>query len=254
MQWIRHLEKYAKTVSLKKTSSYKEIEKYHELLHKNHVESKLKNEYDIQATLIFLRGLLNKEYLFHIYIYNINENKELWELMSYQQRQILLHGQLESDLDKLPHFLYEQELILFPFFNESINHIFTNDYQSLLFKNTNQGIEQKIHQFDDPVKRYGIYTLINGFCDFILVWQQENDYYLYLEQWHALYVFNQEIKSFTDKIIILDKYALVEPTSKQLKEIAVLYYNDKEIELLQYLFDHQFISKKVFHKISRRIT
>lgn len=252
MQLVKGLNKYGMHPVIKKLASYRFIEENSALLKKNHIQPVYKNEYQLQATLVYLRSMLNKEAMFGIYLLNVNENGELWNAMSYQQRQILLHGELMTDLAHLPHFKIEDQLILLPCFDRELNHRFCEDYQFLLLKQNKEIVEEQLKNLKDPIELYGIEVLKNDFCDFIWIKSFENEHYLYLEDFKSIYVFNESDKTFTDQCIIVDKYSQKIPEMVELKEVVTLYHHQKEDVLLEYLQDHQFISKKVYTKLKKK--
>ncbi|MFQ7302827.1 MAG: hypothetical protein ACLROI_12595, partial [Beduini sp.] len=56
----------------------------------------------------------------------------------------------------------------------------------------------------------------------------------------------------TDQCILVDKYSKKIPEMIELREIVTLYQHQKEDVLLEYLQDHQFISKKVYTKLKKK--
>lgn len=246
---IRGLEKYQRPVTIKKTKSYLEILKYQDFLKKCHIHLKLKNEYDIQATLVYLRGLLNLEKLSQIYYFNTNDNRELWSLMSYSQRQLLLHKDLEEMLADLAHFYQGDTLILMPFYTKICNQTLTLDYQSLIYKTMDISVLEEYH---DPIELYGKDALIHGFCNFKWVASYSSLVYLYLEDWHAFYVFDEEKKAFVDRFVVQDKYTKKMKEDIDLEKIAYFYHENREKELIDYLYEYQWISSKVYKKICKK--
>lgn len=252
MQLVKGLNKYGMHPVIKKLASYRFIEENNALLKKHHIQSMTKNEYELQATLVYLHSLLNKEALFRIYLLNVNENGELWEAMSYQQRQILLRGELMTELKNLPHFEIEGQLILLPCLDLAMNHRFSEDYQFLLLKQNKEKVDEQLKNLKDPMMLYGIEVLRNGFCDFVWIKSFDDLHYLYLKDFKSIYVFDQVQKVFIDQCIIVDKYTKKEPEMVELKEIVTLYHHSKEKILLEYLSDHALISKKVYEKLKKK--
>ena len=64
MQLVKGLNKYGMHPVIKKLASYRFIEENNALLKKNHILPVYKNEYQLQATLVYLRSMLNKEAMF----------------------------------------------------------------------------------------------------------------------------------------------------------------------------------------------
>lgn len=246
------LKKYAKTISIKKTKGFHEIEQHKDYLKKNHIDYKIKDELDLQAVLLYYRGLLNRDYLYEDYFYSTNENRELWSLMSYQQRQVLLEGQLKQRLDQIPYYQKEDQLILMPFYDEMVNDLYIHDFQRVLLEK-NHPSSSLTFAFQDPLSLYGYEILFQGFCDFIKIKELDENCYLYLEEFKTIYIYNNQNHSFVEKICICDKYSDVSFTLENLVQIVTYYHEKKELELLDYLFEINSIQAKTYKKIKKKL-
>ncbi len=228
MLLVKGLNKYGMRPNIKKINSYAFIKQHQPLLKKYYIQSSFKDEYQLQATLVYLHSILNNEVLSRIYLNITNENDELWNSMSYKQRQVLLRGELMSVLEELPHFKLDNQLILLPCFNKELNYRFCDDYQFVLLKQNQAFVEEQLKHLENPINIYGIEVLRNGFCDFKWIKSFENIHYLYLEDFKSIYVFDQDSKMFINQCSVVDKYSKKILEMVELKEIVTLYHNQKD--------------------------
>lgn len=246
------LVKYQKQVAIKKTKTYQMLEKQKEWFDKYRIKVKIKDEYQLQDFLIGFYSFKNLEVLFQIYMYNRNENIDLWEAMNYQQRQILLSGQLHTKLEELLHFYIEDQLVLFPCFNIELNNRFILDYQSTLLKKNRESIEEALSHLLCATTLYGDDVLKCGFSDFIYIKTFEEISYFYLPEYRCLYLFDKINRVFVEKWPVMDKYSDRVLDKTVLSEICTLIHHQKEEVLLDYLLDHQCLNKKVYTKIKKK--
>lgn len=246
------LNKYGKKVKIKSLPKYNKLSQNKHLFKKNNIHFQIKNEYELEMMSIYYNALMNKEILLQIHQKLLNEYLGLWESMDYQQRQVLIYGELELILKDLPHFYIHDDLILFPFFSIEINHKYVYDYESLLLKKNLNLFKDFFLEIKCPTTLYGDLCYTGGFSDFILIKVHDDISYFYLEDFKAIYGFNRQNNEFEFKVIIVSKNQKVCLNFDQLNQIVDFIIDHDEQGLINYLVKQHCISSKVFTKLQKK--
>lgn len=251
MDVYRGLNKYGFNPNIKQLEKYNLITRHLKTLNTAGINIKIKDEYDLQYALVYYHSLLNKERLAQIYQHLLNDCHGLWEYMDYHQRQVLISGELELILNEIPHFYFQENLILMPFFDFEINQRYIQDYQSLFLKQNKYLLEDFRSEICSPMETYGEICLLYGFSDFQMIARIKELSYFYLEDYKAIYIFNHHTNIFALKIIIVSKDIKKENAPMiELEHIVNLMASNDASGLVDFLFEHLYISKKVYQQLT----
>ena len=138
MKILKLLEKNRYEIKLNKTGLYRFVEEGSKELVEYGFSYKVKYPQDLFAYEVILNGIRNKQVIDECYNQFVAVNYDIFEYVTYKERQRMINQDEEKVIANLPHFKDNQskEEIYIPFLEPFINKYYTTDYQLVTLKKT----------------------------------------------------------------------------------------------------------------------
>ena len=164
------------------------------------MESKLQSyglKKEIQDDLVYVqqqilyRGICNKEVLEEMFLDAYVNMYDYWYDLDYQQRKHQVNVDLQPYKDAMITFKHGEQTIYLPMFDERMNRIYENEMVLFALKQY-QKLKHEFHDYIVSSNYYGKEVYASDFCDVQLLVENEHDWVLYDEQYHVLYLLQQD--------------------------------------------------------------
>ena len=223
----------------------KHIRKKYELINKQYdLGYDTKNEFDLIKLSIFETSLRQKKKIESIYESVRSSLFDMWEHLSFYERNDLIRLELDKVINNLNSFEFEATDIYIPFFDPLLNKLYIQEIAILELPQ----FLKLYHDFNErliPIEYYGLNIYKNGFSMMQEIGYNENEVVLYYPNDNIFYKIN---KDGMRRFPILKKAELSE---NDLTTLAELLLNDKS-KFIDYLIDKEFVKKRFIKKIIRK--
>lgn len=254
MELIEALNKYCYSISLSKTTLYKELEEQKVLLSEEGFSFSIKTIQDLIDVAIIVRAIINKQQIDQCYNQFISDNYDAIEYINYDQRRTMFNHDLSSTITALPYFKDTNtgKDIYIPYLESFINQRYVEDYQVLRLKKHEEYVCQYPRTYENLRTLYGILPYISSLSPLAMIGKNEKETYLYFEQTRCFYIMD-ESGNILKEIAILDKNNDFKPTEVQLEELMKVFIQEEESAIITYMHEHGFIQDKTYKKISKKL-
>lgn len=209
------------------------------------------NELDYFETSIAYQGLLNKQAFENVFQQQWNQLSDLWNHLSYQEKNKLIQIELTTIKNELPYFIVESgKVIWIPFFNELLNTLYHSDLAIFeleqyfkLFKNFSSTME--VRSF------YGFHPYTSRFIDVTPLDVIEDTLYFYDQDFKS--IFKLDSQHHLTRLPLNKEACSIHPLKKDLLDLAKAFHSNDWVLLAQMCLNSELIDSKVKVKIGKRL-
>jgi len=206
MGFIERMNAGMKKYSFNKTGIVNHIKKHEQFLLLNDQPLRLKNEYDYFGLEVVLNGLINRKIIddsFQMFTY---DNKDMTQVMNYNEIKTYYNGLISEVLKELPHFTDDEsgEEIYIPCYEAFINKYFTKDYQLMQLKQHREYIKNFKITPHTPIELYGYKVFKSDFSSLIPVFEDDRHIDFFVEDMQKVYSFLKEDFTYINSFILSD--------------------------------------------------
>jgi hypothetical protein len=254
MGFIESLNKYSKKIPLNKTILYKKIEANRKDLEANGFKFKIRDEFDMFDLEIFINGLDNKKKIDDAYKIFMSQNYDVLEYLNYEEKRKMFNLDIADLLKSLTSF-YDSKSeteIYIPFLEPFVNKWYSDDYGVLMLKQHNEYVSQyKLHSHSAP-ELYGNGIYSTYFSSLKIVYEDDRHICYYYDELYTIYIFKKDTLEFLNQVCFIDNKCKTTVSDKDVS-IIINYIESYQYNLcLDYLYEHGFISQKVYKKILKQ--
>lgn len=254
MKVLNLLFKYRYKVKIDKTQLFNFINKGRKEIEQAGFVYKIKYPWDLFAYEVILNGIRARKEIDNCYNDFANNNYDLFEHISYKQRQNIFKHDINKTTAKLVSFIdtNSKEIIYIPYLEPFINKYYLNDYMLVTLKQHLQYIEEFSKNIDIFIELYGMQAYESAFSSLQLVGKDGENEYLYHDDFKVIYQFNNN--RIVNEICLIDRYTKEYPDIQLIKEAMNKIINqESEDSILEYLYEHKFIEEKTYKKIKKKL-
>lgn len=215
------------------------------------IEFKIKDEKDYFESCIHYQGLLNKQKFEQLYEKERNDMFDIWDNLSYQERNKLIQLKLDFIKEECPYFkTYEDKIIWIPFFDTLLNGLYNSDLAILelsqYFKLYKDFKDRRVN-----IRDYQFLPYTNKFIDVTPILETEEVIYFYSQTFMSIFELTEQ---FEMKRIPLDKdLCKIQPFKKDLLALVHAYRKDDINLFLSACIESILISEKTKKEFIKRI-
>lgn len=256
MKILKILEKNRYEIKLNKTGLYQFVEAGSKEIIDQGFSYKVKNPQDLFAYEVILNGIRNKDVIDECYNQFAAMNYDIFEYVTYKERQNMFNLDLKKTIASLPSFqdLNSHEMIYIPFLEPFINKYYAFDYQLITLKQHQIYIEEYPRTIKNMFDLYGLQIYNSHFSSLQLIGQDDEYYYFYHSDFKTVFQFDHN-GIVIDEIPLIDKYTKEYPDLELIKEgLALLANCDDEKQIVEYLFTNGFIGDKTYKKMKKKVS
>jgi len=205
------------------------------------------NIFDIIKANIIIKSIINKEKI------EKNIEREFFINKNFNSLEVIKKN-ITSFYDNLPFLeLENKQKIFVPFFNESINYIYQNNYE-LIEEEPYNLLKKKYSIFIiDPFEIYKDKLFDSDFTNLIRI--NENDSSIAFFHYSLNTIFFISKQGYLDNFLVLfDKYLKNPNKSKiieRVKNSVSFYYKNNHQNFLYSLYDNKLISPYIYNKLCK---
>ncbi|WP_455684548.1 hypothetical protein [Thomasclavelia sp.] len=215
---------------------------------------KVKYPWDLFAYEVILKGIRAKKTIDQCYNSFLADNYDLFDHISYKQRQNIFLNEIKEVSEKLVSFkdCNSGEIIYIPFLEPFLNKYYLNDYLLITLKHHLIYIKEFSKDIDIFAKLYDMQPYNSDFSTLKSVGKDSENEYLYHDEFKVVYQFNNN--KIVNEICLIDKYTKEYPDLNIIKCVMSKIINqDSEGDILEYLYEHKFIGDKTYKKIKKKL-
>lgn len=256
MKILKLLEKNRYEIKLNKTGLYRFVEEGSKELVEYGFSYKVKYPQDLFAYEVILNGIRNKQVIDECYNQFVAVNYDIFEYVTYKERQRMINQDEEKVIANLPHFKDNQskEEIYIPFLEPFINKYYTTDYQLVTLKKHKEYIANYPRNIKNMFELYGIQPYNSYLSSLQLVGVDDEYYYFYHFDFKTVYQFDKK-GIVVDEFPLIDKYTKEYPDLELIKEaLALLANSDDEAKVVEFLHTNKFIGEKTYKKLLKKVS
>ncbi|MEG0264714.1 MAG: hypothetical protein RSC93_05740 [Erysipelotrichaceae bacterium] len=232
--------KYEKSLTYQ--TLYKELkvlnEKYHLTLYDG-------NEFDCFKNEILYHSLCNKIAFEECFLKTYVSMHDYWYDLDYKERKHQMNVDIDGMRASLPMFLYQDQCIYLPIFDEKMNRLYLDEM--VLFDLKQYGKIRNEFKAYIKIPRYGKALYESKFTSLEFIKEIEDTTWVYARELNRLYCLeNDQYKEMF--CLNPDKD---DASHVQLIKIVELYHENLEIELIDYLIQEMFVDEKVSKKLKK---
>lgn len=237
IKFLSMLEKYQPSLLFKDKDTQKRIKLLQSDPNVKQLKPKIKTCLDFYQVNLIKQGLLNKLALEKDYESIRINNDSIWDNILYQEKKLIAHLDGKEIREKIPSFEFNGLKIFIPFFDERLNHYYTND---MAIFETKQyfDIYRNFIKYNVDVGMYGHlpYESFSASC-YCIAFSNSN-YVLYDVRYETMtVVFSNQNFSFT-----------MQDNSKHLAQLIL----EEDVSLvLDFVLKHQLLNKKCEKKLRK---
>lgn len=221
----------------------KDLVKEKELNERLKLNYNLNNEFDLLKLAIIDKAVQQKEYFEKAYETCRNELFDMWNHLSFYEKNDLILLEVNKEIDSLSHFIVNETRIFIPFFNEMLNSLYATE-TAIFDKKQFFGLYYDFVEMMEPIENYGLLPYANGFTNANLIYSDDKNVILFNEDLNVFYLINENFK----RIPILD---IINIDRIDFDEISQVILNDNETELIEYLIRQQYVSRRLIRQYTK---
>lgn len=236
------LNRYNKNYLYKQGDNKRSMNYYQKEFSPQGLYEKIENDFDyidftIKRTSFENMRSIQREF------FNIKESlRELWDVISYQEKHLLVYNKLTPFLDTLKSFECDGKRNYISFFDELINAYY--DHDMLMFENT--AYHKYLYDYTKIVtldNLYGIEPIRSGFAQVDFIMGESDHYVMYNMEMKRFYINNNGVQT----TVGLQN----ELSEEQIVECAKLLKSEDVLSFIAYIIEHDLIDKRAYKKLSK---
>lgn len=234
------LNKYNKNYLYKQKENRRSVKFYLKDFERQGLDLKIKDDFDYLEFTLLRSSYENMRSIQNAF-FEIKESlRDLWTVITYQERHFLLYQELDKTMDELKSFEVEDKRYFITYFDMLMNAYY--DHDMLMFENPSY--VKYLYDFKDIVDDkadYGIEPLKQGFAQIDYIVGDDENYVMYNRVMKRFYHIHQHHKVSVGMNVVLN--------DEHIHNIALLIKNYEKEELINYLIEQELGSKKVLKKL-----
>lgn len=235
---MKLLNKYHKQKLDKKT-----IKKYQKLITDYKLPYTVKDDKGCLYTSIFETGLRNKNVFQSQFEAIRNANIDMWDNLSYQERNFIIKCDIVVEKTKLKKFVFEEQNIYIPFFDRLLNHLYDEETAILELPQYFKLYDQFTDRIN-PVEIYGLLPFESDMSFAKHIATKDNLCVLYDKQNAVFYKLGRDF---------FERYPILQKVSKDgtiIKKVANALLEDDTL-FIDALIEESMIHPKCIKKIEK---
>lgn len=256
MNILKLLGKYRYEIKLNKTGLYRFVEEGSKEIIKEGFAYKVKYPQDLFIYEVILNGIRNKEAIDECYNRFTVNNYDVFEYLTYLEKQHMLNQDEAKVVADLPCFqdTTSQQKIYIPFLEPFVNKYYLTDYQLITLKQHRQYIQQYPRNIKNIFDLYGLQPYNSKFSSLQLVGNDDEYYYFYHMDFKCVFQFDQK-GIIVDEIPLIDRYTNEYPDLELIKEaLALLANSEDQGQIIEFLYTNHFIGEKTYKKLEKKVS
>lgn len=251
MGFIESLNKYGYKIDLNQTDTYKKIQEAVSSMESMGLKVKIKTAFDLFEYEIVYRGMLTQNNIENAYEIFLNQNYDLLDYLSYDEKRKMFNNDIVSILKDAPCFedVESQTMIYIPYLEPFVNQRYQNDFQLMLLKQHRDYVKNFVVCKDSPAKMYGEKIYRTSFSSLINVYEDKRHICMYFDQLKTIYIFKKDTHELLNSLIICDHQCDDCIDIEDVKTIAFDIENYLYKECLELLKEKAYISGKTYKKV-----
>lgn len=237
------LNKHNKQYLIKNKVNKKTVKAYRARFEKQGLNIKVKDDFDYLDFSILKTSFDNMTEIQSAF-FEIKESlRELWNVITYQEKHFLLYQELDPVMDSLKSFEREGKRYFITYFDALINAYY--DHDMLMFENPSY--QKYLYDYSSLIHldhQYGILPIQNGFAQVDYIVGNDDHYVMYNREMRRFYHVNKNEKTSVGVVRELK--------DKEIEAIARMIKNNEEKELIDYLIEHEITNKKLMKKLKKK--
>lgn len=217
------------------------VKQYKEISRKYALNYKFDSDLDFIQLSVFKTALKQKDKFEEIYEQTRNQYFDMWERLSFYERNEILHQELTPHLNTMKAFEFEETPIYIPFFDRLLNSLYASETAILELPQFFELYDNFNHRII-PLEFYGIEPIRHGFSSLEVIKTNETTLILYYPIKKIFYTVS---KNRFKRYPIDEKCDL---DSNQIETLANALLNE-EAEFYDTLIMYQAIKKRCIKKI-----
>ncbi len=232
------LEKYHKQTKSKRLKN-----KYKKLNESLSLNLNIHDEFDLIKLSIYEKGITQKQYFENQFESVRNDCFDMWDYLSFYEKNDLILLETNKDVDSLHSFEQEDVKIYIPFFNEMLNSLYATEI-AVLEKPQFFKLYREFKETMIDFNHYGLKPYIHGFTYCKVLNFNENQVVLFDETIKVFYYIG-------DKRLRYPIFEDSTPTESQIKDIGNYIADHDEEGLYAYLVENKLASKRFIKRFNR---
>lgn len=223
----------------------KKLQEMKSFLNKNKISCKESDDLSCLRYEILVASIKNKQQLEEVFFDTYVKMHDYWYDLTYLERKKQMNVDIDRKKAELSHFVYENEEIYMPCFDERFNHLYHTEIVLLDLKQ----YHVFIREFEKEIKYdlYGALPYVHGFSSCEVVAQMGDSYVLFQPDVKRFYYF--EHGSYREQLSLDDK--LQEIDGKQRNMIAMLFLLGRDEDIAIELMNGSLVQDKMKKKIKK---
>lgn len=237
------LNKHNKNYLLKHKANKRSVKAYQSSFEKQGLNIKVKDDFDYLEFSVLRTSYENMSKIQSSF-FEIKESlRELWNVITYQEKHFLLYQELEPVMESLKSFEIDDKRYFITYLDHLINAYY--DHDMLMFENPSY--QKYLYDYSSLVtkeKIYGIVPIQNGFAQIDYIVGDDHDYVMYNREIRRFYHLKEGHKTTVGVVNDL--------SNEEIENIALMIKKDEEKKLVNYLIEHEITNKKLMKKLLKK--
>ncbi len=237
------LNKYNKEYLYKQKENKKTMKAYKKDFERQGLDFKIKNDFDYLAFSILKTSFDNMTSIQKAF-FEIKESlRELWPVITYQEKHFLLYQELNPVMDSLKSFEIDDKRYFMTYFDDLMNAYY--DHDMLMFENASY--QKYLYDYKNIINLemdYNIIPIENGFADVDYFFGSKDHYILYNQSVKRFYIYKGSEQDTVGFVQVL--------SDKQIETIAQLLHAEDKAGLLEYLIEEDLATKRLKKKLIKK--
>lgn len=237
---LKILNKEHKKYLYKDKSIIRNINLYKSFFKDNDLKFENKNDFSIIENQVMITSFNNMTKIQNKYFEISEDLGDVWSNLNYHEKQRLLYLRLNPFLDSLKCFYVENSRYFITYFDRLLNAYY--DHNFLLFENL--AYKKYLYNFKALIQKntyYNYLALKANFSEVKFIYGNQGSFVLYHKDIQRFYLFDDQISLGFNK----------ELNEDQIVEIAKLFYNKDNLNLIEYIINNDLASNKTQKKLKR---
>ena len=223
----------------------KTLKEMKSFLTENKVSCTKSDDIDCLRYEIYVSSIKNKQHFEEVFFDTYVKMYDYWYDLTYKERKQQMNVDIDACKKDMKSFVYEDEEIFMPCFDDRMNHLYNTEIVLLDLKQYHAFIRDFEKEIKDDL--YGVLPYEKGFTSTKVYAQMGDSFVVYQPLIHRFYYFSHgHYASF----LSLDP-KIEEVKDEQLRMAAMLFLLGREEDLAQMLVESSLISDKMKKKISK---
>lgn len=223
----------------------KKLQEMKTFLTKNKVSCKESDDISCLRYEMLVKSIENKQKLEDVFFDTYVKMHDYWYDLTYLERKKQMNVDIDACKQTLNGFMYEDEEIYMPCFDQRMNHLYHTEIVLLDLKQYHTFIRE--FQKEIHYDLYGVLPYEHGFTSAIITAQMGDSFVLYQKDAQRLYRFDHGI--YAEKLSLDPKCK--EERMEEIRMVSMLFLLDREVDIASVLIDGSLINDKMKKKITK---